>query len=299
MIWDVRPLQVGLCTLGERHLLGDAYSDDDRVDFALYSFLLRGPDGRCLLVDLGPKTLPFVNRMFRRYGFFRGGDSDTPGPDDIVQREGNVFAHLQRLGIAPADIDAVIFTHLHADHHGMDTPDVVGAPGDLPRATFHVSATGWADNLARRRDDAWGGYVDFKFSDFIAECLAAGRAAAADNEEVAPGVRTVYLGGHSVCSQAVRVDTKAGPVVIASDEIYRYDLLATGVMARLFVTPERWRDAVGRLAAMATEEGAALVPVHDPAVDLLVREAGDGWVEAARKLSLCAARAYREKEAAA
>lgn len=299
MIWDIIPLQVGLCTLGERHLLGDAWSDDVRVEFALYSFLLRGMDGGVVLVDLGPKSLPFVNRMFRRYGFFRGGDGDAPGPDDIVQGRGNVFAHLERLGVAPAHVDAVIFTHLHADHHGMDTPDVAGAAADFPRATFHFSAAGWADNLSRRRDGAWGGYVDFRFSDFLAECLAAGRAVAADNGEPAPGVRTIYLGGHSMCSQAVRVDTRTGPVVIAGDEVYRYDLMASGIMARLHVTPGRWQDAVGRLAAMATEEGAALVPVHDPAVDLLFRDTGERWIEGARRLGLLAARAYREKEAAA
>lgn len=299
MIWDVTPLQVGLCTLGERHLLGDAYSDDDRIEFALYSFLLRGGNGRALLVDLGPKSVGFVNCMFRRYGFFRGGDGETPGPDDIVQPQGNVFAHLERLGVRPDEISGVIFTHLHADHHGMDTPDNVGAPEEFRRATFFFSAAGWADNLARRSDESWGSYVDYRFSDFLAARLADGRAVAADGVEPAPGVRTIYMGGHSVCSQAVCVDTAAGPVVIASDEIYRYDLLASGVMARLHVTPERWRAAVGRLAAMAIDEGAALVPVHDPTVGALVRDTEERWVEGARRLGIFAARAYLGKGGAA
>ncbi len=293
--WEIVPLQVGLCLLGERHLLGDDHSDDDRVEFALQSFLLRrGPDGPLILVDLGPKTVGFLNDMFRRYGFFRGEPGGAPGPDDIRQPKGNILDRLQALGIRPGQVDHIVFTHLHADHHGMDTPGAVGAPADFPRAVFHVSAAGWADNVSKRTGGGWGSYVDHTFSDFLLRALEEGRAIASDNTEIAPGVRTLYLGGHSLCSQAVLVETASGTAVITSDEVYRYDLLARGVLARLHVTPERWRRAVAKLADLAVENGAILLPVHEPLLEKIYGEEGpDRWLERAGRIGREAAESYR------
>ena len=50
------PMHVGRCALGEHHLLGDPYSDDQRLEFTLYSFLIDGGSGRRILVDLGQLT---------------------------------------------------------------------------------------------------------------------------------------------------------------------------------------------------------------------------------------------------
>ena len=69
------PMHVGQCALGAHHLLGDPYSDHQRVEFTLYSFLVDGGPGRRILVDLGPVGLPYINWMFHRYNFFR----DLPG----------------------------------------------------------------------------------------------------------------------------------------------------------------------------------------------------------------------------
>lgn len=100
-------MHVGQCTLGRNHVLGDPHSDEDRVDFTLYAFLADGGPGRRALIDLGPVGLPYINWMFRRYGFFR----DLPGaPDDVRQPHGNVFDWLSLLDIAPESIDHIVFT---------------------------------------------------------------------------------------------------------------------------------------------------------------------------------------------
>lgn len=282
--WRVTPFDVGLCMLGENHVLGDDYSDDDRIPFALYAFLLQNGKEKNILVDLGPKTLGYCNDMFRRYNFFRVMPDGTT-PDDIVQRYGNTLDWLAKVGSRPEDITDIVLTHLHADHHGMDDARDGGMCEDFPRARFHISRKGWEFNLSKRVDGHWNSYLDWGFGDFILRMEREGRAVFADDAEVAPGVRTIYLGGHSVCSQAVWAETDRSPVIITSDDIYRYDLLEKGIIARLCTTPEALLGATRRLVKIAKEEGATLLPVHDPAISRLYQTWGDEWLSEAEDLS--------------
>lgn len=280
-IYTIAPLNVGLCTLGKDHVLGDEYSPDDRLGFALISYLVRG-DGRNVLVDLGPKTVAYTNDMFRRYGFLRTlPDGSTP--DDIVQPEGNVFDGLALHGLSPQDVTDIVFTHLHADHHGLDDATDGGACEDFPNAVFHLSRTGWDYHLERRADGRWNSYIDWAFGDFLLRTAERGRLIAADDEAIAPGLATVYLGGHSVCSQGIRIETAQGTAFIAGDDCYHYDLLRKRIVARIHTSRERYVQVTETLAKWAAE-GTIILPGHEPAVLDLYREHGDDWLAAAREL---------------
>lgn len=290
--WKLTPLHVGICRLGEDHVLGDGHSPDRRLPFVIYSFLAEGPAGEVVLIDLGPKTLAASNAMFRRFGFFR----DIPGrPDDIVQPHGNVFDHLRRRGIAPERVTRIVFTHFHADHHGLDDAKNGGAAEGFPNARFSVSKKGWAWNLGRRVGGRWNSYLDHAFGDFLLEAERRGHVDLLDDGPIAPGLEVAYLGGHSICSRAVRVRTVAGWAVIASDEVYRYDLLERGILARLHVTPEALAAATDRLVEMAQSEGAVLLPLHEPKIAEAYVEAGDAWLERLRPLSARAVEGYRAR----
>jgi len=289
-LYRITPLDVGRVQLGLDHVLGDGYSADDRIEFALVSFLIRG-GGKNVLVDLGPKTLDYTNAMFRTYGFLRTMP-DGSTPDDIVQRQGNVFDGLARMGLEPAEVSDIIFTHLHADHHGMDDARDGGACEDFPNAVFHLSKAGWDYNVGRRKDGQWDSYLDWAFGDSIMRKMAEGKAIAHDNAEIAPGLSTIYLGGHAPCSQAVRVETGDSIVVIGSDDFYRYDLMEKGVIAKLFTTREKLIEADGMLADWAIG-GATIIPVHDPTVLDLYETHCDAWINAAGALSRKAGEGFR------
>lgn len=290
------PLLTGTCRLGKDHLWGEGYSADERLPLAIYAFLVEGPGGRRALVDLGPETVGYLNRMFRRYGFFRDLGPQVPAskryPDDVAQPEGNIFEHLRRQGISPQAIDHIVLTHLHADHHGIDDGRDGGAAEDFPRATLHVSAIGWQENLRKRRNGRWNSYVDYAFSDFLLRRHRAGKVRFEDNAEVFPGLRTMYLGGHSVCSQAVIVETADGPAIIASDEVYLYELLEKAVPPRIRTSPEKHRAAVDRLVDVARERRGILVPLHDPLVRQAHEEAGKDWLRWLRPVSDRAVEGY-------
>ena len=275
------PLHVGQCRLGQNHVLGEDYSDDDRIDFALYVFFADGGPGRRVLVDLGPGGVPYINAMFRRYGFFR----DLPGdPDDVRQPQGGLLDWLERLGVAPGDIDHVFFTHLHADHHGLTDATDGGLLVGMPNAKIHISKVGWQFNLDRREDGQWNSYIDRAFGSFLLEAETQGRLCAAGDVEAVSGIDVIHLGGHSPCSIALRIQTSDGPAVIAGDVIYRYDLLEKGIVGRLHTTAEELLAGNERLVAMA-RDGAILLPCHDPAIFEAYLEHGDAWLKAIKPIS--------------
>lgn len=292
--WDVLPLHVGQCRLSKKFLYDASYSDDERVPIALYAFLARCRNRR-ILVDLGPKSLDCLNEMFRHYGFFRPAANGAPGPDDIAQPHGNILDQLRAHGVAPEQIDLVLFTHLHADHHGFDTPATAGACLDFPNAVFQCSAIGWRHNLDARDNGRWATYLDHAFGDFLLACERDGRLIASDDQTVLPGIRTVYLGGHAPCSQAVMIDTAWGPAVIGSDEFFRWDLLEQGVLGPIYTTPHRLADAVERAVHLVEQTAAILLPVHDPAVWELYQRHDKAWLPAARTRTMQAIAGYRAR----
>ncbi len=288
-LFQLTPFNTGECKIGKNHVLGAPHSDDERVDFTIYSFLADGGPGRRVLIDLGPVGLAYLNAMFRRFGFFR----DLPGdPDAIRQPHGNVFDWLRRLRLKPADIDHIVFTHMHADHHGLTDAKDGGGAVQFSRAKIHVSRIGWQDNLDKRVEGKWHSYVDYAFADYLLEGERRGQVVFHDNDEVLPGIDVIYTGGHSVCSQLVRVGTEEGPAIVTGDEIYHYALFEKGILARLHTTPEKQLAASEKLADLATK-GAILVPCHDPVLSVTYETAGDAWLRRLKPVSQAAARGFK------
>lgn len=290
------PIHTGICQIGKDHVLGGSYTAEDRMPFLIYSFLVKAPDSQTVLIDLGPKTVDYCNRMFRRHGFFRDLGPRYAArqrfPDDIVQPFGNVLQQLPSLDVLPADIKHIVFTHLHADHHGMDDATDGGVSESFPGAMLHVSSIGWQDNLTKRRGNAWSSYVDYAFSDFLLRRQEAGKVRFEDNAQIIPGVRTVYLGGHSVCSQAVVVETSQGTAIIASDEVYLYQLLEDRTLPQIRTSATKYRTAIDRLVEIAQREHAILVPLHDPIVWKTYRQSPDNWLKQLKTVSDNAIKQY-------
>jgi arylsulfatase A len=249
--------------------------------------------------NLGPKTLGYCNGIFLRYGFFRNLGPDAPPgkryPDNITQPEGNVFDQLRAIDIKPSEIGHIVFSHLHADHPGMDNGRNGGAAADFPNAILHVSKIGWQDNLDKREGTKWNSYVDYAFADFLVDSANRRKVRFEDNVQIFPGVRKLYLGGHSVRSQAVVLDTAGGLVILASDDIYLYRLLEEGVMPQIRTSKEKYREAVRRMVNLAVQEKGIIVPMHDPIVwDAYCKE-GTHWLRALREHSDRAVRAYLKR----
>ncbi|MFF0624096.1 MBL fold metallo-hydrolase [Streptomyces sp. NPDC004296] len=129
---------------------------------------------RALLIDtgVGPQSLP-------------GG----PGSAHGALHGGALLDNLAALGRAPADIEAVAFTHLHTDHIGW-----AGhlAPGSDRPAFAHADHLIAEPEWTHRGQLAAHGAGPEVLAPFAPHVRTV-----ADGEEVFPGVRTRFLLGHT------------------------------------------------------------------------------------------------------
>ena len=210
-----------------------------RVDVALTVWLVRRPDGRNVLVDAGFYRDKFVARW---------KPTDYRKPSDAVRAA----------GIRPEEVSDVIVSHVHWDH--LDGADL------FPNARVWIQRAELAhdvDAAGRPRDRA----IDSLDEAMLAGLARAGRLRLVDGDaqELLPGL-TVYTGGkHTFASQYAAVRTASGTVVLASDNAYLYENLATRTPIAQTLDSASNRRAQERMLRLA---GSArlVVPGHDGAV---------------------------------
>ena len=166
---------------------------------------------------------------------------------------------LKLLGVDAANVENVIITHLHYDH--------VGNFDRFPKARFHLQdremayATGrhmalpffaWAyerDEIVAMVRNVYAGRVEFHDGD----------------AELAPGLSVHHVGGHTLGLQAVRIRTRIGWIVLASDASHYFANMNENrpfpVVADVTQMVDGWR----RLRQLA-DDPRFIVPGHDPAV---------------------------------
>ncbi|MFO7277561.1 MAG: N-acyl homoserine lactonase family protein [Pseudomonadota bacterium] len=178
-------------------------------------------------------------------------------------------------GVDPASVRDVIVSHMHYDHAGnLDL---------FPRARFHVQA----DEMAFCTGPAMCHAVmraPFEAADVqtMVGKLFEGRVVFHDGvSELAPGITLHKVGGHTRGLQVVRVHTRRGWVVLASDAAHFY---ANWQQRRPFPIV----DSVSQyLAAFDTIERLAsspahVIPGHDPLVLAHYPAARDGVSDVVR-----------------
>jgi glyoxylase-like metal-dependent hydrolase (beta-lactamase superfamily II) len=166
---------------------------------------------------------------------------------------------LSLLGIDPNTVADVILTHLHYDH--------VGNFDRFPKARFHLQE--------REIAYATGRYMQyprlshsFEVEDVcgIVRLNYARRVVFYNGDaELAPGLTIHAAGGHSAGLQFVRVKTRRGFVVLASDVSHFYENMASG---RPFTTAfhiGEMLEGFDKLLAVAPDE-SHIIPGHDPLV---------------------------------
>ena len=166
---------------------------------------------------------------------------------------------LKALGIDPDRIEDVIITHMHYDHCGNH---------DLfERARFHVQDREMFYATGRcMAQPALGDAFQVESSVTMVRRAYAGRVAFHDgDDELAPGITVHLVGGHTMGLQMVRVWTKRGWVVLASDASHLY---AHMEQRRPFPIVYNVGDMLAgheRAYALASSP-RHVVPGHDPLV---------------------------------
>jgi len=172
----------------------------------------------------------------------------------IAPREG-----LGRLGVDAGTVREVVITHMHYDH--------VGTFLDFPNAHFHIQdeemrfVTG---RHMRHRQLAHSYEVEDVVG--MVRQVFRGRVLFHDGTgEIAPGVSLHRIGGHTPGVQSVRVHTRRGWVVLASDATHYYEHMDNG---RVFTTMYNLGDALEGYDTLRrlADSPQHIIPGHDPLV---------------------------------
>ena len=220
-----------------------------RIDLAMMVWLLKGSDGRNVLVDAGFHRDDFVRR-WHPVGFV--------APNEAVARA----------GVNAADISDVIISHVHWDH--LDGIDL------FPKARVWIQREEFEhhlDSAGTVKDRA----IDAGDAKLLAGIAREGRLMLIDGDakEIIPGI-TVYTGGkHTFASQFAAVHTTSGTIVVASDNAYLYaNLEQHRPIAQTLDSASNLR-AQARMLTLASSP-RLIVPGHDAEVFVRFPKPGNG-----------------------
>lgn len=166
---------------------------------------------------------------------------------------------LQLIGIDGDKVQDVILTHLHYDH--------VGNFHRFPAAQFHLQEPEMAYATGR-----YMRYPRLAHSFEVEDVVGMVRLNFAKRvmfyngpAELAPGIHVHPVGGHSAGLQFVRVHTRRGWVVVASDTTHFYENMITG---RPFTTAFHVGKMLEGFDALRAHAPSPqhIVPGHDPLV---------------------------------
>lgn len=166
---------------------------------------------------------------------------------------------LAALDVRPEQVDDVVLTHLHYDHAGnLDK---------LPRARFHVQdgEMDYATGRCMCHEPLRHAYEVEDVVTLLRRVYEDRVVFHDGDEELSPGLQLLKIGGHTKGLQALRVRTRRGWVVLASDASHYYENMDRGRPFPIVYNVADMLAGYGRLRA-AADSPDHIVPGHDPAV---------------------------------
>ena len=239
-VWDLYAIKYA--TMPERtrrdNLMGADPHDDAPMPLDYFVWAAVSPE-QTIVIDTG----------------FDGPEATARGR--TLQR--SVTEGLAMLDIEAASIADVIVTHLHYDH--------IGGHEEFPAAQFHLQesemqyATGphmcthtmnhsfTVDHITGMVRNVYEGRVTFH--DGVAE--------------IAPGITVHHVGGHTMGLQFVRVLTRRGWVVVASDTSHFYENMEKPSRFPIVFSVADMLKGFHKMAKIAASP-KLIIPGHDPLV---------------------------------
>ncbi len=213
-----------------------------RLPVGLNSLFIRG-GGKTVLVDTGC------------------GDKarSAPGAMDI-EHTGTLLENLRAEGVAAADVDLVINSHLHFDHCGGNT---VVDDGKLrpafPRAQYVIQKGEW-EAATHPNDRTRGTYL----AENIEPLDEAGQVALVEGDtEVVPGVRMVRAPGHTDDHVVVEVESGGGyALYIGELSQHPVQLERLAWISAFDTMPLVSLETKKRFVEKSIEKNATIVSVH-------------------------------------
>ena len=180
------------------------------------------------------------------------------------KRRGRDITHEPReclalIGVDSTTIKDVIITHLHFDH--------AGTIGEFPNAKFHLQDAEMAYATGRYmcHSQCTHAYSPEIVCDMV-RTVFQGRVSYHDGDaEVAPNITVHRVGGHTAGLQVVRILTRRGWLVLASDASHFYENMDTSNPFPIIHNLGEMYEGYQRLRALSGGP-TLIIPGHDPLV---------------------------------
>jgi glyoxylase-like metal-dependent hydrolase (beta-lactamase superfamily II) len=220
----------------ENFIGGDPHDGPMPLDY--FVWLIRG-NGREIVVDTGFSAAMAAKR----------GRNHLRCPTE----------GLRLLGTDSKTVRDVVITHLHYDH--------VGNFDLFPEATLHLQDLEMRYATGRyMAHECFRGAYEVEDVVGVVRRVYENRVRFHDGDaEIAPGVSVHLIGGHTMGMQAVRVATRRGAVVLASDASHFYANLEQTRPFPIVWSVADMVDGYRKLRALADSAGH-IIPGHDPLV---------------------------------
>lgn len=243
-------------------------SRDGGIRLASHAWLVEGPQGR-MLIDTG-----------------LGAGKQRPLTPIFHGLEKDFLDRLAQAGVAPADIDWVLDTHLDVDHVGWKTCAEEGVW--LPtfanaRHVFSGEEYRYYADPARATARTRNSFLARQ--DSVDQIVANGQAMmiTADGSEVLPGIRFVSTPGHSPFHASILIASEGQTALFAGDTLYHVaQVRRPGVNFVFDADPEAARTSRGEVLALAAKPGVTLFGAHvsgSSALTISRTDIGYDWTE--------------------
>jgi glyoxylase-like metal-dependent hydrolase (beta-lactamase superfamily II) len=221
--------------------------EQNRVPQELRCVLLEA-DGKRMLVDcgVGDKANELIAAQY-----------------DVRRPQGTLIDDLARQNVSPADIDIVLFTHLHGDHSGWATTqnDEMEIVPAFPNARYYAQRQEYED-ATHTNERTRNTY----FPDNFVPLMQHGALTLLDGDaQITPSVRVVHTPGHTAGHQSVIIESAGAlPIFMMGDMasfmihferlpwVTAYDVLPIITIE----TKRKWQH-------WACDTGAMLISCHD------------------------------------
>ncbi|HSE36420.1 MAG TPA: N-acyl homoserine lactonase family protein [Blastocatellia bacterium] len=222
-----------------------------KLDIQMMVWLLKGPNGANILVDSGF----YRDKLFKQWKV-----RDFIKPSEAIGK----------VGLKPEDITDVIITHMHWDHAGgMDLFSNARIWIQQDEYTYYTSEA-WQPGGSH-------GGIDAEDVMALVKANTEGRVrlVKGDDQEAIDAIRFYTGGRHTYASQYVSVNSKAGTVLIASDNCYLYENLDKRAPIAQTLDAASNLRAQDRMKQLASNP-RLIVPGHDPLVFTRFPAPGNG-----------------------
>ena len=231
--------------------------DEHRIELGL----------NCLLVRRGDDVLLIETGMGAK---LTGALRERIFPGDY----GHLLESLAALGVVPADVTAVVNTHLHADHCGWNTSrDAAGLRPTFPNARYFVQA-GEYESACHPNERTQATYLAENFQPLE----SSGQLELVSGErELIPGVHFLPKPGHTPDHASVVLRSAGETAIYIGDVAHQAVQVERAAWIAAFdVLPLLSLETKNALAARAIRERALLFCVHNafPGVGRLVEQDG-------------------------